>query len=44
MDLKNKIGGDHAIMLGEVQQAETTQSDKKPLLFLQGRYTRINKH
>ncbi len=34
-------GGDHAIMLGEVQQAETTQSDKKPLLFLQGRYRHL---
>ena len=35
-------GGDHAIMLGEVQQVGTAQSDKKPLLFLQGRYARID--
>ena len=31
-------GGDHTIMIGEVQQVDSTQQNKKPLLFLQGRY------
>ena len=34
-------GGDHTIMIGEVQQVNSTQHKKTPLLFLQGRYYTI---
>lgn len=34
-------GGDHVLFLGEVQDAEVSESAERPLLFYHGRYARL---